>query len=57
VQENPQHQQNEQAKFNAWQQQRQNSAPRPPEPRTAPPPPRPEPRAPQAPPRQEKPHK
>jgi hypothetical protein len=57
VQENPQHQQNEQAKFNAWQQQRQNSAPRPPEPRTAPPPPsHPEPRAPQPPPRQERPH-
>jgi hypothetical protein len=57
VQENPQHQQNEQAKFNAWQQQRQNSAPRPPEPRMAPPaPPHPEPRAPQPPPRQERPH-
>jgi len=32
VQENPQHQQNEQAKFNNWQQQRQSSAPRPPAP-------------------------
>jgi hypothetical protein len=33
VQENPQHQQNEQAKFNNWQQQRQTSAPpRPPAP-------------------------
>jgi hypothetical protein len=38
VQENPQHQQNEQAKFNAWQQQRQSAAPRPPAPRTAQPP-------------------
>ena len=37
VQENPQHQQNEQAKFNAWQQQRQ-SAPRPPQPRAPQPP-------------------
>jgi hypothetical protein len=37
VQENPQHQQNEQTKFNNWQQQRQSSAPRPPEPRPAPP--------------------
>jgi len=34
VQENPQHQQNEQTKFNAWQQQRQSSPPpRPPAPR------------------------
>jgi len=32
VQENAQHQQNEQTKFNAWQQQRQSSAPRPPAP-------------------------
>jgi hypothetical protein len=31
VQENPQHQQNEQAKFNAWEQQRQSPAPRAPE--------------------------
>jgi len=46
VQENPQHQQNEQAKFNTWQQQRQNPAPRPPEPR-----------APQPPPHESKPHK
>jgi hypothetical protein len=38
VEANPQHQQNEQTKFNAWQQQRQNAAPRPPEPRAAPPP-------------------
>ncbi len=37
VQENPQHQQNEQAKFNNWQQQRQTSAPRPPAARPAPP--------------------
>ncbi len=37
VRENPQHQQNEQNKFNAWQQQRQSSAPRPPAPRAAPP--------------------
>jgi len=36
VQENPQHQQNEQTKFNNWQQQRQSSAPRPPAPREAP---------------------
>jgi hypothetical protein len=35
VQENPQHQQNEQTKFNAWQQQRQSSAPRPPAPRAS----------------------
>jgi FecR protein len=35
VRENPQHQQNEQAKFNAWQQQRGNPAPRAPEPRVA----------------------
>jgi hypothetical protein len=46
VQENPQHQQNEQTKFNAWQQQRQNSAPRPPAPR-----------APQPPPHESRPHK
>src|SRR5579863_8807274 len=32
VQENPQHQQNEQTKFNAWQQQRQSAPPRPPAP-------------------------
>src|SRR5271166_1716371 len=38
VQENPQHQQNEQAKFNAWQQQRQSSAPRPQAPRPQQPP-------------------
>ena len=44
VQENAQHQQNEQAKFNAWQQQRESSAPRPtqarsqPQARPAPPP-------------------
>ena len=37
VQENPQHQQNEQAKFNNWQQQRQSPAPRPPAARPAPP--------------------
>ncbi len=37
VQENPQHQQNEQAKFNNWQQQRQSAAPRPSAPRPAPP--------------------
>ena len=39
VQENPQHQQNEQAKFNNWQQQRQAPAPaaRPPAARPAPP--------------------
>ncbi|MGA8491378.1 MAG: DUF6600 domain-containing protein [Terriglobales bacterium] len=37
VRENPQHQQNEQTKFNAWQQQRQTSAPRPSAPRPAPP--------------------
>ena len=52
VQESPQHQQNEQTKFNAWQQQRQSSAPReaarPPAPQAAPAP-RPEPRAPQPP--------
>jgi hypothetical protein len=36
VQENPQHQQNEQTKFNNWQQQRQSSAPRPPSPRAEP---------------------
>jgi hypothetical protein len=36
VQENAQHQQNEQAKFNNWQQQRQSSAPRPPASRPAP---------------------
>jgi hypothetical protein len=36
VQENAQHQQNEQTKFNNWQQQRQNSAPRPPASRPAP---------------------
>ena len=35
VQENPQHQQNEQTKFNAWQQQRQAAPPRPPQPRAA----------------------
>jgi hypothetical protein len=46
VQENPQHQQNEQTKFNAWQQQRQSAAPRPPAPR-----------APQPPAHLEKPHK
>jgi hypothetical protein len=45
VQENPQHQQNEQAKFNAWQQQRQSAAPKP------------KPRAPQPPAHEEKPHK
>jgi hypothetical protein len=55
VQENPQHQQNEQAKFNAWQQQRESSAPRPPEPRAAAP--HPEPRAPQPPAHEEKPHR
>jgi len=36
VQENAQHQQTEQAKFNNWQQQRQSSAPRPPASRPAP---------------------
>jgi FecR protein len=36
VQENAQHQQNEQNKFNAWQQQRQNAAPKPPAPKAAP---------------------
>jgi FecR protein len=46
VQENPQHQQSEQSKFNAWQQQRQSSAPRPPASR-----------APQPPAHVEKPHK
>jgi len=46
VQENPEHQQNEQTKFNAWQQQRQSSAPRPPAPRP-----------PQPPAHEEKPHK
>jgi hypothetical protein len=30
VQENLEHQQNEQTKFNTWQQQRQNPAPKPP---------------------------
>jgi len=55
VQENPQHQQNEQNKFNAWQQQRQSAAPRPPEPRAAAP--HPEPRAPQPPAHEEKPHR
>src|SRR5580704_3180069 len=51
VQENPQHQQNEQTKFNAWQQQRQSAPPRPPAPAPAP-------RAAQAPPAHEsKPHK
>ena len=35
VQENAQHQQNEQTKFNAWQQQRQSPAPRPPAPRAS----------------------
>jgi hypothetical protein len=61
VQENPQHQQNEQNKFNAWQQQRQSApqresaAPRPPEPRAAAP--HPEPRAPQPAAHEEKPHK
>jgi hypothetical protein len=35
VQENAQHQQNEQTKFNAWQQQRQSAPPRPPQPRAA----------------------
>lgn len=44
VQENPQRQQSEQSKFNAWQQQRQNA-------------PRPAPRASQPPPHPEKPHK
>ena len=53
VQENPQHQQNEQAKFNTWQQQRQNSAPRPPAPRA----PQPAPHAPQPAPHESKPHK
>jgi hypothetical protein len=62
-QENPQHQQNEQNKFNAWQQQRQNPAPRPPEPRAAPaPPPRsapapPPPHQAQPPAHEDKPHK
>ena len=59
VQENPQHQQNEQTKFNAWQQQRQNSAPR--EAARPPEPPRmvqpPQPRAPQPPPHEDRPHK
>jgi hypothetical protein len=50
VQENPQHQQNEQAKFNAWQQQRQSSPPR--EAARPPEPPHPQPRAPQPPPHQ-----
>jgi FecR protein len=36
VQENPQHQQNEQAKFNAWQQQRETTAQRPPQPHAEP---------------------
>jgi phthalate 4,5-cis-dihydrodiol dehydrogenase len=36
VQENPQHQQNEQTKFNAWQQQRQSAPPRPAAPAPAP---------------------
>jgi hypothetical protein len=49
VTENPQHQQNEQTKFNNWQQQRQ-SAPREAARPTAP-------RAPQPPPHQERPHK
>jgi hypothetical protein len=53
VQENPQHQQSEQNKFNAWQQQRQSAAPRPP----APPASHPEPRAPQPPAHEEKPHR
>jgi hypothetical protein len=57
VQENPQHQQNEQTKFNAWQQQRQSSAPRPAEPRAEPPHPQPPPPHPQPPPHEEKPHK
>jgi hypothetical protein len=39
VQENPQHQQNEQAKFNNWQQQRQTPAARPPAPAAKPAPP------------------
>jgi hypothetical protein len=51
VQESAQHQQNEQTKFNAWQQQRQSAPPRPPAPAPAP-------RAAQAPPAHEsKPHK
>jgi hypothetical protein len=55
VHENPQHQQNEQAKFNAWQQQRESSAPpRPPQPHAEP---HPEPRAPQPPTHSEPPHK
>jgi hypothetical protein len=49
VRENAQHQQNEQAKFNAWQQQRQNSAPRPAA--------HPETRGSQPPAHEEKPHK
>jgi hypothetical protein len=53
VEVNPQHQQNEQTKFNAWQQQRQNAAPRPPAPRAAPPPPPHQ----QPPAHEEKPHK
>jgi hypothetical protein len=54
VQENPQHQQNEQAKFNAWQQQRESSAPRPPQPHAEP---HPEARAPQPAPHVQTPHK
>jgi hypothetical protein len=52
VQENPQHQQNEQAKFNAWQQQRETTASRP-----ASAPPHTEARAPQPAPHVQTPHK
>ncbi len=51
VQESAQHQQNEQTKFNAWQQQRQTSAPRPPAPHPA------APAHPQPPAHEERPHK
>jgi hypothetical protein len=54
VQENPQHQQNEQAKFNAWQQQRETTAQRPPQPHAEP---HSEARAPQPAPHSEPPHK
>jgi len=52
VQENAQHQQNEQAKFNAWQQQRESSAPHPTEARS-----QPQARPPQPPAHGEAPHK
>jgi hypothetical protein len=57
VRDNPQQQQNEQAKFNAWQQQRQNSASRPPARGAAQPPANPKSRPAKPPQHEEKPHK